>query len=186
MVSSRFFLYFVPSFLGLSSGERERNRRFFERKNVDETWCEGCFLWQFGGSENVSLDGIGWRSGFLRSAVHDVNRSGRDDEFVGWDWGRCPRRSSPTLRKGAKDGHPAIRRRVQVRSPLALALHHVKRAEVPRGARPGVSVTAYHIRKCSSRSLVHAHRSGGSPLADHAERVGQQRSLPVRLNFRYV
>ena len=45
---------------------------------------------------------------------------------------------------------------------------------------------AHHIRKCSSRSLVVAHRSGGSPSADHAEPVGQQRSLPVRLNFRYV
>lgn len=51
-------------FLSLSSGERERNCRFFWCKNVDETWWVACFLWQFGGSKKRVLESISREAGF--------------------------------------------------------------------------------------------------------------------------
>ena len=57
-----------------------------------------------------SLERWRLRSGFLRSAVHDVNDSGRNDGLglVGRNKSGLANDLHPTLRKGAKDGAPDL------------------------------------------------------------------------------
>ena len=63
-VVSFWFLEISFRFPGSFFWWNERNRRFFDCKNVDETWCVGCFLWQFGGSKTWLWKVSGGEAGF--------------------------------------------------------------------------------------------------------------------------